>query len=149
MALKESQLLDSIGTAQMEQEIQKKVLKLAKEQERTLEEQTGVEIHEWQQEQAEHENIQEYMAEVFAETLACAQMSTSWKIFPSSKNRLDGSGRRLLHRGNIRYQRRWQNTYVYRNVQMEIFLLEALAIEGLESPSHSGLLCPYYLYYPI
>ena len=60
MALKESKLLDSIGTAQMEQEIQKKVLKLAKEQ-------TGVEIHEWQQEQAEHENIQEYMAEVFAE----------------------------------------------------------------------------------
>jgi len=35
MALKESQLLDSIGTAQMEQEIQKKVLKLAKEQEKT------------------------------------------------------------------------------------------------------------------
>jgi len=67
MALKESKLLDSIGTAQMEQEIQKKVLKLAKEQERTLEEQTGVEIHEWQQEQAEHENIQDYMAEVFAE----------------------------------------------------------------------------------
>ena len=67
MALKESKLLDSIGTAQMEQEIQKKVLKLAKEQEKTLEEQTGVEIHEWQQEQAEHENIQDYMAEVFAE----------------------------------------------------------------------------------
>jgi len=67
MALKESKLLDSIGTAQMEQEIQKKVLKLAKEQEMTLEEQTGVEIHEWQQEQAEHENIQDYMAEVFAE----------------------------------------------------------------------------------
>ncbi len=67
MALKESKLLDSIGTAQMEQEIQKKVLKLAKEQERTLEEQTGVEIHEWHQEQAEQENIQDYMAEVFAE----------------------------------------------------------------------------------
>jgi len=32
-----------------------------------LEEQTGVEIHEWQQEQAEQENIQDYMAEVFAE----------------------------------------------------------------------------------
>jgi hypothetical protein len=67
MALKESKLLDSIGTAQMEQEIQKKVLKLAKEQEKTLEEQTGVEIHEWRQEQAEHENIRDYMAEVFAE----------------------------------------------------------------------------------
>jgi hypothetical protein len=63
----ESKLLDSIGTAHMEQEIQKKVLKLAKEQEKTLEEQTGVEIHEWQQEQIEQGNIQDYMAEVLAE----------------------------------------------------------------------------------
>src|SRR6266516_2229863 len=46
MAIKESKLLDSIGTAHMEQEIQKKVLKIAKEQEKTLEEQTGVELHE-------------------------------------------------------------------------------------------------------
>jgi hypothetical protein len=45
----------------------KKVLKLAKEQEKTLEEQTGVEIHEWQQEQIEQGNIQDYMAEVLAE----------------------------------------------------------------------------------
>ncbi len=67
MAIKESKLLDSIGTARMEQEIQKKVLKLAKEQEETLEEKTGVELHEWEQEQAEQENIQDYMAEVFAE----------------------------------------------------------------------------------
>jgi hypothetical protein len=67
IAAKESKLLDSIGTAHMEQEIQKKVLKLAKEQEKTLEEQTGVELHEWQQQQAEQENIQDYMAEVFAE----------------------------------------------------------------------------------
>jgi hypothetical protein len=67
IAVKESELLDSIGTAQMEQEIQKKVLKLAKEQEKTLEEQTGVELHEWQQEQEEQENIQDYMAEVLAE----------------------------------------------------------------------------------
>jgi hypothetical protein len=59
--------LGSIGTAHMEQEIQKKVLKLAKEQEKTLEEQTGVELHEWQQQQVEQENIQDYMAEVFAE----------------------------------------------------------------------------------
>ena len=51
----------------MEQEIQKKVLKLAREQEKTLEEQTGVELHEWQQQQVEEENIQDYMAEVFAE----------------------------------------------------------------------------------
>jgi hypothetical protein len=67
IAAKESRLLDSIGTAHMEQAIQKKVLKLAKEQEKTLEEQTGVELHEWQQQQVEQENIQDYMAEVFAE----------------------------------------------------------------------------------
>lgn len=67
IAAKESKLLGSIGTAHMEQEIQKKVLKLAKEQEKTLEEQTGVELHEWQQQQVEQENIQDYMAEVFAE----------------------------------------------------------------------------------
>ena len=67
IAAKESKLLGNIGTAHMEQEIQKKVLKLAKEQEKTLEEQTGVELHEWQQQQVEQENIQDYMAEVFAE----------------------------------------------------------------------------------
>jgi hypothetical protein len=50
----------------MEQEIQKKVLKLAKEQEKTLEEQTGVEIHEWQEEPAEREKI-EYMTVVSEE----------------------------------------------------------------------------------
>ena len=49
------------------QQIQKKVLKIAKEQEKTLQEQTGVELHEWQQQQAEQENIQEYVAEVLAE----------------------------------------------------------------------------------
>ncbi len=38
IAVQESKLLDSIGTAHMEQEIQKRVLKLAKEQEKTLEE---------------------------------------------------------------------------------------------------------------
>jgi hypothetical protein len=51
----------------MTQELVKKVLKLAKEHEKTLEEQTGVELHEWQQQQAEEENIQEYMAELLAE----------------------------------------------------------------------------------
>ena len=63
IATRESKLLDSIGTAHMEQEIQKRVLKLAKEHEKTLEEQTGVEL----QQQVEQENIQDYMAEVFAE----------------------------------------------------------------------------------
>lgn len=45
----------------------KKVLKLAKEQEKTLEEQTGVALHEWQRQQVEQENIQDYIAEVLAE----------------------------------------------------------------------------------
>jgi hypothetical protein len=51
----------------MEQQIQKKVLKIAKEHERTLQEQTGVELHEWHQQRAEQENIQQYVAEVLAE----------------------------------------------------------------------------------
>ena len=67
IALKESKLLDSIGTAHMELELVKKVLKLAKEHEKTLEEQTGVELHEWEQEQVEQETIRDYMAEVLAE----------------------------------------------------------------------------------
>ena len=41
--MKESNLLDSIGTAQMEQEIEKTVLKIAKEEQQVLTEQTGVE----------------------------------------------------------------------------------------------------------
>ena len=61
----------------MEQEIQKKVLKLAKEQEKNLEEQTGVELHEWQQQQVEQENIQDYMAEVFAEVEKSRKMQLS------------------------------------------------------------------------
>jgi hypothetical protein len=39
----ESNLLDSIGTAQMEQQIEKTVLKITKEQEEVLSEQTGIE----------------------------------------------------------------------------------------------------------
>jgi hypothetical protein len=41
--MEESNLLDSIGTAQMEQDIEKTVLKIAKEQQEVLTEQTGVE----------------------------------------------------------------------------------------------------------
>jgi len=41
--MEDSKLLDSIGTAQMEQEIEKTVLKITKEQQETLTEQTGVE----------------------------------------------------------------------------------------------------------
>jgi len=42
LAIKESKLLDNIGIAHMEQEIQKRVLRLVKEQEETLVEQTGI-----------------------------------------------------------------------------------------------------------
>lgn len=42
-AIEQSELLDSIGTAQMEQHIQDKVLKVAKEQEAALREQAGIE----------------------------------------------------------------------------------------------------------
>ena len=41
--INQSKLLDSIGTAQMELEIEKTVLKIGKEQQETLAEQTGVE----------------------------------------------------------------------------------------------------------
>ncbi|MBV9667733.1 MAG: hypothetical protein JO327_06340 [Nitrososphaeraceae archaeon] len=41
--IKESKLLDSIGTAEMEQQIEKTILKITKEQEGVLTEQTGVE----------------------------------------------------------------------------------------------------------
>jgi hypothetical protein len=41
-AIKESKLLDGIGIAHMEQEIQKRVLRLVKEQEETMVEQTGI-----------------------------------------------------------------------------------------------------------
>jgi hypothetical protein len=42
LVLKETKLLDSIGTAQMQGEIESMVLQVAKEQEETLKEQTGV-----------------------------------------------------------------------------------------------------------
>lgn len=42
LALKESKLLDSIGSAQMEQEIQRRVITLTKETEESMSEQTGV-----------------------------------------------------------------------------------------------------------
>ena len=41
-------------------------IKIAKEQEKTLEEQTGIEIHIWQQQKIEQES-QDYVAEVLAE----------------------------------------------------------------------------------
>jgi hypothetical protein len=41
-AVKESELLDSIGTAQMEQELQKRVMKIVKEQSDNMTQETGV-----------------------------------------------------------------------------------------------------------
>ena len=41
--MEESNLLDSIGTAQMEQDIEKTILKITKEQQDVLTEQTGIE----------------------------------------------------------------------------------------------------------
>jgi hypothetical protein len=61
LAEKESKLLDSIGLAQMEQVIQKRVITLSKETERTMIEQTGVGSSLSEQE------AKEYLHEVLAE----------------------------------------------------------------------------------
>ena len=62
-AIKESKLLDNIGTAQMEQEIQRRVLKIAKEQEDILKEQTGVE----QSAAFDEQDMKLYLEEVMKE----------------------------------------------------------------------------------
>jgi hypothetical protein len=58
IALKETKLLDSIGTAQMQLEIESRVLKVAKEQEETLKEQTGV------QPSLDEDDIKEYLDQI-------------------------------------------------------------------------------------
>jgi hypothetical protein len=60
--IKESGLLDNIGTAQMEQEIRRRVLKIAKEQQEVLEEQTEI-----QQQPFSEEDIKQYLDEVLEE----------------------------------------------------------------------------------
>jgi hypothetical protein len=60
-AIKESKLLDSIGIAHMEQEIQKRVLRLAKEQEETMVEQTGI------QSSLDEHDMKEYLEQVINE----------------------------------------------------------------------------------
>jgi hypothetical protein len=62
-AIKESKLLDNIGTAQMEQEIQRRVLKIAKEQEDILKEHTGVE----QSAAIDEQDMKLYLEEVMKE----------------------------------------------------------------------------------
>jgi hypothetical protein len=61
LGAKGSKLLDNIGSAQMEQEIKETVLTIAKEQEETLKQQTGVE------QTMSDEDIQLYVAEVMKE----------------------------------------------------------------------------------
>jgi hypothetical protein len=60
-AIQESKLLDSIGTAQLEQELQQRVLKVAKEQEEALTEQTGIEPS------LNEEDMKQYLVEVLQE----------------------------------------------------------------------------------
>ena len=60
-AIKESKLLDSIGIANMEQEIQKRVLRLAKEQEENMIEQTGIESS------LDEDDMKEYLGQVINE----------------------------------------------------------------------------------
>ena len=61
LVLNESKLLESIGTAQMEQELQKRVLKVTKEQEETLREQTGV------QSSLNEDDLKQYLSQVIEE----------------------------------------------------------------------------------
>jgi hypothetical protein len=60
-AIKESKLLESIGIAHMEQEIQKRVLRLAKEQEETMVGQTGI------QSSLDEHDMKEYLEQVINE----------------------------------------------------------------------------------
>ncbi len=62
--VKESKLLDSIGTAQMQQEIQRRVMRITKEHQGSMEEETGV------QSSLNEEDIKEYLDEVMQEIRA-------------------------------------------------------------------------------
>ena len=61
LAVRESKLLDSIGSAQLEQEIQKRVIVLSRKTARTMAEQTGIESS------LSEEDAKEYLREVLAE----------------------------------------------------------------------------------
>jgi hypothetical protein len=60
--MKESKLLDSIATAQMEQEIQNRVVKVAEENLDKMREETGVEASLKEEDMREH--LQEVLAEI-------------------------------------------------------------------------------------
>jgi hypothetical protein len=64
LAIKESKLLDSIGGAQMEQEIQRRVIAMTKEAERMMTEGTGVEPS------VNEEDVKQYLHEVMEELKA-------------------------------------------------------------------------------
>jgi hypothetical protein len=63
-AIKESKLLDSIGLAHMEQEIQKRALGMAKQHEKTMIEQTGIESS------LDEDDMKEYLEQVIKEVQA-------------------------------------------------------------------------------
>lgn len=60
-AVKESRLLDSIGTAQMEQEIEKRVLAIAKRNQHIMAQETGI------QSSLSEDDVKQYLAEVITE----------------------------------------------------------------------------------
>jgi Tfp pilus assembly PilM family ATPase len=62
--VKESKLLDSIGTAEMQQEIQRRVMRITKKHQGSMEEETGV------QSSLNEEDIKEYLDEVMQEIRA-------------------------------------------------------------------------------
>ena len=57
-AIKESKLLDSIGTAQVEQEIQRRVITMTREHEDIIKEETGL------QQLVDQDDIKQYVDEV-------------------------------------------------------------------------------------
>jgi hypothetical protein len=77
LALKETKLLDSIGTAQMQGEIESMVLQVAKEQEETLKEQTGV------QPSLSEEDMKNYLVEVLQEVRNIKRDRSDDNVVPS------------------------------------------------------------------
>jgi hypothetical protein len=61
VAVKEAKLLDSIGTALMENELQRRIIKLTKEQKEILTQQTGIEPS------LDEDQVKQYIVEVIKE----------------------------------------------------------------------------------
>ena len=77
LVLKETKLLDSIGTAQMQGEIESMVLQVTKEQEETLKEQTGV------QPSLSEEDMKNYLVEVLQEVRSIKRDRSDDNVVPS------------------------------------------------------------------